>query len=69
MHSVLAPDELESLASPVRDWWFEIDQSRDDEDAHGNGEMCKWCARVCETPKLLSPSANSGFPDLQVLVP
>ena len=40
--SVLAPDELESLASPTEDWWFEVDSSRDGEDAHGNGEMCKW---------------------------
>lgn len=46
VNSVLAPDELESLASPVEDWWFEVDASRDGEDAHGNGEMCKWYAIV-----------------------
>ena len=40
--SVLAPDELESLASPTEDWWFEVNSSRDGEDAHGNGEICKW---------------------------
>jgi autophagy-related protein 5 len=42
VNSVLAPDELESLASPIEDWWFEVDTSRDGEEAHGNGEMCKW---------------------------
>jgi autophagy-related protein 5 len=42
VNSVLAPDELESLASPIEDWWFEVDTSHDGEDAHGNGEMCKW---------------------------
>lgn len=42
VNSVLAPDELESLASPIEDWWFEVDTSHDGQDAHGNGEICKW---------------------------
>jgi hypothetical protein len=42
VNSVLAPDELESLASPLEDWWFEVDTSHEGEDAHGNGDMCKW---------------------------
>lgn len=40
--SVLASDELESLTSPVHDWWFELDTSQQDEEPHGNGDLMTW---------------------------
>jgi hypothetical protein len=42
VQSALALDELEAIGTSSDDWWFELNQSDNEDEPTGNGELCRW---------------------------